>query len=158
MALLARRYVAPRLFVIKLTERGQNGQLNNIGTNFSELANAGIQIAVDDFGTGYPTLAQLKQIPLNQLKIDKSLVLGMLTDERDATVVKATIDIVRQRGLEIVAEGVELQSHWDALTSLGVDAAQGFLVAHPMNYDDLIAWLDAATGDRDTWEPRSATG
>jgi diguanylate cyclase (GGDEF)-like protein len=156
LALLDQHRLPAAQLALEVTARGHHGHLAGIKPGLTELAGAGVCICIDDPGMGYATHTQLRQLPLRQLKIDRSLVLGMLNDEHDELAIRSTVDIARQRGLETVAEGVELQSHWDKLSSLGVDFAQGFLIAHPMSHDELTAWLGATTAGRDVWVPHSA--
>ncbi|MBI3776119.1 MAG: EAL domain-containing protein [Gammaproteobacteria bacterium] len=156
LRLLAQWQVSPSALTLEITERGHYGQLPNALPAIAELNQAGVQLSVDDFGVGYPTLAQLKNLPVHQLKIDRSFVLDMLLDASDAGIVRATIDIARHRNLEVVAEGVELQSHWNALADYGVDIAQGYLIARPMSHADLLHWLEANTAGESVWIPLSS--
>jgi diguanylate cyclase (GGDEF)-like protein/PAS domain S-box-containing protein len=106
-----------------------------------ELAGMGIRLAIDDFGTGYSSLAYLKRLPITEIKIDRSFVMGMSTDEDDATIVRSTIDLGRNLGLEVVAEGVESESVWNTLRELGCTIAQGYYLSRPVPPDELGAWL-----------------
>ena len=108
LRLLEQWQISPSSLTLEITERGRHGQLPNALPAIIELHKAGIHLAVDDFGIGYPTLAQLKQLPVQQLKIDRSFVLDMLLDASETDIVRATIDIARHRNLEVVTEGVEL--------------------------------------------------
>ncbi|HET7481224.1 MAG TPA: GGDEF domain-containing phosphodiesterase, partial [Actinomycetota bacterium] len=101
----------------------------------------GIEISIDDFGTGYSSLANLRSLPLKELKIDKSFVTNMGVDENDAVIVRSLIDLARNLGLNVVAEGVETEETWDELNTLGCDYAQGFYNSPPMPADQLIRWL-----------------
>ena len=157
LRLLEQSQVSPGTLTLEITERGHHGQLPNALPAIIELNQAGIRLSVDDFGIGYPTLAQLKQLPVHQLKIDRSFVMDMLRDASDAGIVRATVDIARHRKLEVVAEGVELQTHWNALATYGVDIAQGYLIARPMSHLDLLSWLDANTTGDNVWIPQCTT-
>ena len=112
------------------------------------LGEIGVRIAIDDFGTGYSSLQYLKQLPVNVLKIDRTFVAAMTESERDALIVRSTIDLSRNLGLEVVAEGVETAECWDALAALGCDLAQGFVLAHPMPGPELTDWLARNSGGR----------
>ena len=101
----------------------------------------GIRLAIDDFGTGYSSLAYLKRLPITEIKIDRSFVMGMGTDEDDATIVRSTIDLGRNLGLEVVAEGVESEAIWNTLRELGCTIAQGYFLSRPVPPDELAAWL-----------------
>jgi diguanylate cyclase len=96
---------------------------------------------VDDFGTGYSSLAYLKRLPVQTIKIDRSFVMDMCEDASDATIVRSTIDLGRNLGLAIVAEGVESQEVWDALREQGCSLAQGFFIGRPTAPDELVAFL-----------------
>ena len=85
----------------------------------------GLGFAIDDFGTGYSSLAYLKQLPVQTIKIDRSFVMDMLESESDAAIVRSTIDLARNLGLRVVAEGVETEAMWDALREQGCDAGAG---------------------------------
>ena len=102
-----------------------------------------IRLAIDDFGTGYSSLAYLKRLPVDEIKIDRSFVMHMSEDEDNATIVRSTIDLGRNLGLEVVAEGVETAEIWDTLNSLGCTVAQGYYLSRPVPPDDLQAWLRA---------------
>ena len=106
-----------------------------------ELAEMGVRLSIDDFGTGYSSLAYLKRLPITQIKIDRSFVMGMATNEDDATIVRSTIDLGRNLGLEVVAEGVEAEAIWHELRALGCTIAQGYYLSRPLPPDQLSRWL-----------------
>jgi PAS domain S-box-containing protein len=106
-----------------------------------ELAAMGVRLSIDDFGTGYSSLAYLKRLPIRQIKIDRSFVMGMETDEDDATIVRSTIDLGRNLGLEVVAEGVETDLIVRELRALGCTIAQGYCISRPLPPDELADWL-----------------
>jgi diguanylate cyclase len=97
----------------------------------NKLSAMGVGLAIDDFGTGYSSLRYLKSLPLDEIKIDKSFVLRMSEDRSDATIVRTTIDMARNLGLRVVAEGVETAEVWEALRAIGCDLAQGYFLARP---------------------------
>jgi diguanylate cyclase (GGDEF)-like protein len=107
----------------------------------TRLRDAGIQIAVDDFGTGYSSLSYLRDLPIDELKLDKSFVLPMNDDARAASLVASTIDLAHSLGLRMVAEGVETGAAYDELARYGCDHAQGFFMSHPIPATDLDLWL-----------------
>jgi EAL domain-containing protein (putative c-di-GMP-specific phosphodiesterase class I) len=109
----------------------------------------GVGISIDDFGTGYSSLAYLKRLPVDELKIDKSFMAHMASDENDAAIVRSTVGLAHELGLTVVAEGVENQETWDLLSALGCDVAQGFFFSRPVPAAALGAWL-ATCG----WKPR----
>ena len=106
-----------------------------------ELHYAGVKITLDDYGTGFSSLAYLKQMPVDKLKIDSSFVMDMFENEDSAMIVRSTIDLAHNLGLKVVAEGVATQEVWDLLAVFNCDIAQGYLVAQPMSADDIEAWL-----------------
>ncbi|TME77363.1 MAG: EAL domain-containing protein [Chloroflexi bacterium] len=105
----------------------------------------GVHIALDDFGIGYSSLAYLNRLPLDEIKIDRSFVIGMIDDESSATIVRATVELGHGLGYAVVAEGVENAETRQRLTALGCDAIQGFLVARPMPADQTAEWIGRAT-------------
>ena len=109
-----------------------------------EFSDMGVALSIDDFGTGYSSLAYLSDLPVGELKIDRGFVSRMSTTRGDAFIVRATIDLGRNLGLRVVAEGVETEKEWVELARLGCDAAQGYYLARPMPARELTAWLDAA--------------
>jgi len=107
----------------------------------AELDALGARISIDDYGTGYSSLSYFRKLPLDDLKIDKSFVMGMVTNHEDATIVRSTIEMGHELGLRVVAEGVEDQQTWEKLTELGCDAAQGYYMGRPLAPTDLLKWL-----------------
>ena len=107
----------------------------------AELCDMDIRLALDDFGVGQSSLAYLKRLPISDIKIDRSFVIGMVEDESDAVIVQSTIDLGRNLGKRVVAEGVETQAAHDALVSMGCDLAQGFLMSKPLDGKLVPAWV-----------------
>ena len=107
----------------------------------SRLNQMRVEMSIDDFGTGYSSLGHLSQLPVKELKIDKSFVMNMVHDEADAIIVRSTIDLGRNLGLRVVAEGVETAEIWRQLVMLGCDYAQGFYRSRPMPAADMPRWL-----------------
>ena len=105
----------------------------------------GVMIAIDDFGTGYSSLSQLQQLPVDEIKIDRSFVTRMETDRQDAVLVHSIIDLGRNLGLRVTAEGVETENVKDVLARLGCDFAQGFHTGRPVVADECSRYLSAAT-------------
>jgi diguanylate cyclase (GGDEF)-like protein len=97
-----------------------------------ELHRIGVGISIDDFGTGYSSLSYLRRMPVDELKIDKSFVTDMAIDENAALIVRSTIDLGRNLGLRVVAEGVETRQVWDQLAALGCHVAQGYFFGRPI--------------------------
>src|SRR6185369_5044704 len=113
----------------------------------NRLSSMGLTLAIDDFGTGYSSLSYLKRLPVDEVKIDKSFVLNMQEDENDAVIVRSIIDLARNLGLRVVAEGVETMATWSALRDMGCDVAQGYVISRPLPADQLGAWLTTVSPD-----------
>ena len=100
----------------------------------------GFRLAVDDFGTGHSALAQLKRLPVDELKIDKSFVIGR-EDQKDQAILRATIDLAHKLGLVVVAEGIEDDAALERLAAMGCEHAQGYGIARPMPAEQFLPWL-----------------
>src|SRR4051794_28316838 len=111
-----------------------------------QLHELGTTIAVDDFGTGHFSLRQLMELPIEELKIDRSFIHGPTSE--DKTIVRSIIHLAHQMGLQVVAEGVETEETWRRLRSLGAERAQGFLISKPIAAREVPAWLA-------TWNQRA---
>ncbi|HRK96460.1 MAG TPA: GGDEF domain-containing phosphodiesterase, partial [Rhodospirillales bacterium] len=120
----------------------------------NRLREIGLRVSIDDFGTGYSSLAYLKSLPVDELKIDKAFVMHLHEDERDAKIVRSTIDLAHGLGLKVVAEGVETEAHLAALAAFGCDVGQGYFFSKPLPVDQWLAWAD---GSRWACGARSAT-
>jgi EAL domain-containing protein (putative c-di-GMP-specific phosphodiesterase class I) len=105
-----------------------------------QLGGIGATICVDDFGTGHFSLRQLKSLPIEELKIDRSLVAG-LSDEVDRSIVRSIIHLSHQMNIQVVGEGVETEATWRQLRSMGCERAQGYLIARPLPAREVPAWL-----------------
>ncbi|MDA0160550.1 EAL domain-containing protein [Solirubrobacter ginsenosidimutans] len=101
----------------------------------------GVATALDDFGAGHVSLGHLKQLDLDEIKIDRSFVMRLADDARDAAIVHTTVDLGRRLGMRVVAEGVETLETWDTLAGLQCDEAQGFYLSRPMTATALTGWL-----------------
>src|SRR5439155_9234195 len=107
----------------------------------NRLSAMGVELAIDDFGIGYSSLAYLKRLPVKQIKIDRSFVMNMERDENDAVIVRSTIDLGRNLGLTVVAEGVESETVWSDLARLECDLAQGYYLSRPISAQALADWV-----------------
>ena len=139
-AILARHAVPAEAICLEITESAIMDEPQRAQATLHALAAAGHRLSIDDFGTGYSSLAYLKRLPVHELKIDKSFVMKMESDAADAKIVRSTIDLAHNMGLEVVAEGVETQAAWDALALLGCDEAQGYHMAKPMPLAELVVF------------------
>ena len=107
----------------------------------TQISRMGVALSIDDFGTGYSSLGYLKRLPVNAVKIDKSFVMNMTTNENDAVIVRSTIDLAHDLRLKAIAEGVENRGSWDALVALGCDVAQGYYMSRPLPAKEMTRWL-----------------
>ena len=136
--LVARAGVAPNTLTLEITESGVMTDPEAAIAVLWGLRRIGVRLSVDDFGTGYSSLAYLKRLPVDEVKLDKSFVLNMTGDADDAAIVRSTIELAHNLGLQLVAEGVENQRTLELLTTLGCDLAQGYHLARPMPADELV--------------------
>lgn len=107
-----------------------------------KLHEMGVRVCIDDFGTGHTSLSYLKQLPVDQIKIDKTFVLNMATDPDDAFVAQSIVDLGHHLGLEVVAEGVENEETWDMLAAMGCDMGQGYYLSRPVPASDVTVWFE----------------
>jgi len=126
---------------IEITEEGVMSDPVRAEAVLESLAAEGVPIALDDFGTGYSSLARLARLPVDELKIDRSFVAHMTTDRGHAAIVRSTVHLAHDLGLNVVAEGIELESQWDRLADLGCDEAQGYLPSKPIPARELEEFL-----------------
>ncbi len=133
--------VAAGSIVLEITESAVMTDAARTHELLSKLSGMGLKIAIDDFGTGYSSLTYLKKLPVNTLKIDKSFVIGMTTDENDAAIVRTSIDLAHNLGLKVVAEGVETEAALKQLKALGCDLVQGHYIGRPLPHAELEMWL-----------------
>lgn len=138
--------VDPARLEIELTESEAPTDLDAIIGELETLKARGFRLALDDFGTGFASLSLLDRLPLDVLKIDRSYTAGLTADPEAAAVVRATIDLARARGLQVVAEGVEASAQLDLLTDLGCDRWQGYLCSAPVTEAELLGLFDRTEG------------
>lgn len=133
---------------VEVTETAVADDMKRTHQTLAELHRMGVRLAIDDFGTGYSSLAHLRKLPVDTIKIDKSFVQGLTKNEDDKAIVRATIELGHNLGLQVVAEGVEDQRTWDELSALGCDLVQGYLISRPLPAADLQQWFSNAVGKR----------
>jgi EAL domain-containing protein (putative c-di-GMP-specific phosphodiesterase class I) len=136
--LLNDRGVPPSSLELEITESSVMADPLRARVVLAKLAELGISLSLDDFGAGYSSLAHLKRMPVNQIKIDKSFVIGMLTNDNDRVIVRSIVDLGRNLRLTVVAEGVETSATWEALMAIGCDMAQGYWLGEPMAAPDVL--------------------
>jgi EAL domain-containing protein (putative c-di-GMP-specific phosphodiesterase class I) len=127
--------------VLELTE-GATQPLIKLMDTLTRFRIKGIGLAIDDFGTGYSTLMQLRQLPFTEVKIDRFFVDDATTSDESRLIVKSIIDLAHGLGLSVTAEGIETDDQLLLLRELGCDVGQGYLIATPLEPDDLNAWQD----------------
>ncbi len=137
--LLQRRGVEPSRLHLEITETIVAADPVRVAEILAELRKLGVILSLDDFGTGSSSLGYLRRLPVQELKIDKSFILGMADDEQAAAIVRTTVDLAHTLGLHAVAEGIETEPVRDRLQACGCDHGQGFLLGRPMPADQLAA-------------------
>ena len=139
--LLARWGVPPRYLRLELTENFLVADSGRSDTVLNGLSQVGVGLSIDDFGTGFSSLSYLKRLPIEEIKIDRSFVSHMMERVEDFTIVRATVELGRNLGLRVVAEGVQDRDTFDRLGDFGCDEAQGFYIARPLEPEDFWRWL-----------------
>lgn len=129
-----------RNLVLEITEQALTQNLASAVDVLNQLRNRGIRISMDDFGTGYSSLHQLKHLPIDELKIDRDFIRELPSDQVDIAIVRATIQLARTMGLDVVAEGVESEEGWHFLADEGCKEAQGYLISKPMPATSFATW------------------
>ncbi len=140
----------PEWLELEITESAVMTDPQRVLKVLDQLNGFGIRLSIDDFGTGYSSLTHLKQLPVDEIKIDKSFVLNMSEDNEDSVIVHAAIDLAHNLGLQVVAEGVVSYKIWCQLSALGCDTAQGYYISRPLTAEQLTRWLEE-TGPRVDW-------
>jgi diguanylate cyclase (GGDEF)-like protein len=151
-AMLQKHGCASSWITLELTESAILDDPDNALENLQRLHDLGCRLAIDDYGTGYSSLAYLRRLPVHELKIDKSFIVGMAHNSDDAVIVRSTIDLAHNLGLTVVAEGVEDEATLDRLRALGCDRVQGYLMARPLAVADVAPWMRSSPwvrGSRD---------
>jgi diguanylate cyclase (GGDEF)-like protein len=141
--MLAHWDVPPSSLTLELTESFLMADSGRSLAVLAELAEVGVRLSIDDFGTGYSSLSHLKRLPIAEIKIDRSFVMHMTEDANDAMIVRATVDLGRNLGLQVVAEGVEDRMTAERLVELDCDLAQGYCFSRPLPAAELTRTLAA---------------
>jgi len=144
-SLLLAHDVPPSLLTLEITESSVMSDPDRALPVLHRLHEMGVGLSVDDFGTGYSSLAYLRRLPVDEVKIDKSFVLNMGTDLGDLAIVRAIIDLGRNLGLRVVAEGVEDEMSRDMLDGMQCDVVQGYLLSRPISGRRLDSWINSRT-------------
>ncbi|MCU1675683.1 MAG: putative diguanylate cyclase/phosphodiesterase [Frankiales bacterium] len=141
VAALARAGLPAHRLLLEITETALITDPARAASVLRELADAGIALSLDDFGSGYTSLGQLRSLPLSELKIDKSFVLAMMSSPSDAAIVRSVIELGHNLGMTVVAEGVETLATLEAVSDLGCDVAQGYWFSRPRPAPEMADWL-----------------
>jgi len=141
-AMLVERGVLPSSLQLEITEGFLMVNRDLAHVILTSLRNIGVRISVDDFGTGYSSLSYLRDLPIDEIKLDNSFVIPMTQDARTAALVSSTIELAHSLGLRIVAEGVETAGTYTELTRMGCDQAQGYFMSRPVPAAELHRWLN----------------
>lgn len=148
--------IPPHLLVLEVTESRLMRNPLAVLDVLTRIRLKHIGLSIDDFGTGHSSLAQLRDIPFDELKVDRRFVHLAHADNANRTILEASLGIARQLGMRSVAEGVELQADWELLRTLGCDVAQGFFVSPPMLPEDFARWVAEWEARRFTLRPSVA--
>jgi diguanylate cyclase len=151
---LLRRYAMPAdMLCLEITESGFMEDPAYAQRVLERLHDLGVHLSIDDYGTGYSSLSYVSRLPVKELKIDRSFVKDMLTDDTQAMIVRSTIDLGHSLGLKVVAEGVEDEASYRLLQGLGCDHGQGYYMGKPMSAADLESWLRDSRWGQNAYEP-----
>jgi len=142
-SLLNEYHIDPECITLEITESAMMANPKRSLRTLLDISEMGIRLSIDDFGTGFSSLAYLKKLPVDELKIDKSFVMDIVHDENDFTIVKSTIDLAHNLGIKVIAEGVESQQIYDTLKSMNCDEAQGFFISHPLGPQELEYFINS---------------
>jgi EAL domain-containing protein (putative c-di-GMP-specific phosphodiesterase class I) len=140
VTLLAEHDVPAGALQVEITESVLMTDPERARTMLEKLRRLGLRIAVDDYGTGYCALAYLRDLPIDELKIDRTFIAPVTADPRSAAIVRSTIELAHALDLEVVAEGVEAQSALDLLVDFGCDFAQGYHFSRPLPAHEFAEW------------------
>jgi EAL domain-containing protein (putative c-di-GMP-specific phosphodiesterase class I) len=133
--------VRPQRIVFEITESAVMRETRAVIATMERLRRHGFRFSIDDFGTGYSSLAQFKHLPVDEIKIDRSFVAELRPGADDAAIVRSTVELGHNLGVQVVAEGVETADAWRVLRELGCDLAQGYLVSPPLTTGEVLPRL-----------------
>ena len=155
-AALAEWQVPADRIVLEVTEDSFLADPQRARESLLEVRRRGIQVSIDDYGTGFSSLTYLRNLPVQELKIDRSLIRDISTDERSRMIVASTIQLAHALDMRTVAEGVETATDMSRLVTLGIDSIQGYYVARPMPPDDIERWVQDWAVEAETPGDRGA--
>jgi diguanylate cyclase (GGDEF)-like protein len=139
--LLDVRTLDPSCLMLEVTETTLMADPTRAAKLLSRLQEIGVRVSIDDYGTGYSSLARLRELPVNELKLDRSFLTGITSDARAAAIVRSTVELAHSLGLTIVAEGIETGEDEAILRELACDLGQGYHLARPLPAAQLLAWV-----------------
>ncbi len=150
---LSQHGVDPGSLTLEITESSLLLEAPRSRSTIQELHELGVHLSIDDFGTGYSSLSYLRQLPVSELKVDQSFIANMLIDQQDEVIVRSTIDLGHNLGLEVVAEGVESEQVLQQLRDIGCDVAQGYAVSRPLDAKRFATWLNTSLHPSRQFDP-----
>jgi EAL domain-containing protein (putative c-di-GMP-specific phosphodiesterase class I) len=142
---LARHDLDPSTLDLEITESALMADPEHATRLLEQIANLGVGLAIDDYGTGYSSLAYLRRLPVDMLKLDRAFITHLARDEENLVIVRSTIQMAHNLGLKVIAEGVEDAAALALLERLGCDEIQGYFIARPMPAEQLADWLANAS-------------
>lgn len=146
-SMLAARAISPSALQLEVTEEFLNADRNRARSVLTRLRNSGVQISIADFGTGYGSLSYLRDLPIDELKLDHAFLFANAPDARTTALVTSTIALAHNLGLRMVAEGIETDVDYVELTRLGCDQAQGYFTSKALSAAELDVWLSSRGAD-----------
>ncbi len=139
--LLSESGLPPEKLMLEITESAIIDEMPIVEEMLHKISSLGIHTSVDDFGTGYSSLSTLRRLAINELKMDRSFVANMISEEHDYAIVRSMIDLSHTLGIQVTAEGVEDRETLDLLVNLGCDRTQGYYISKPLPPDDFKSWI-----------------
>lgn len=145
MTTIADLELVPSTIIFELTESATSDDPIHALKTINQLHELGLKIAIDDFGTGYSSLENLSKLPFHELKVDKSFILDLITSDRDQAITKTTIEMAKNLGIFVVAEGIETKEVENLLKSYDCELGQGYLYSKPLPLKDYMQWLQGSS-------------
>ncbi len=142
LQLLKEHDIAAHRLTLEITENTVMQDIHHAISVLECLRDIGVRISMDDFGTGHSSLAQIKNMPLHELKIDKSFIMTLMSDEQNKAIVRTTIELAHNMDLRVVAEGIEDDQTLRQISDMGCEEAQGYFLSKPVSSDGLLDWLN----------------
>jgi len=135
--------IDPQLLILEITETSIMVNEEIAQQNLRQLSEAGVMLSIDDFGTGYSSYSYLQQLPVQEMKIDKSFITTLLTEKNNERLVRSMITLGKDLGINVLAEGIETPEIQQQLIDMGCQYGQGFLISRPLPATKIVEWLDA---------------